>query len=92
MFYYSNLGGLFAVELEFEPERRVVSRRRLFSLLTSEGLLTGGSSFHPDRGFVMELRDFDLADLAEAAPRRVYLVVNWFRELRELVGNQASVG
>ena len=91
MFYYPSADSLYAVELEFEPEPRVVSRRALFSLRTSEGLLalqgvTGSFSFHPERGFVMALIEDVDASGAPSDPPRVYLVVNWFRELRELVG------
>ena len=35
---------------------------------------------------LMALIDEVDASGAEPAPARVYLVVNWFRELRELVG------
>jgi hypothetical protein len=85
--YYTTSDSIKAVELEFEPEPVVASRRALFSLRRPEGLLTTGDqsnfAFHPDRGFVMVLTDE--VDASGIVPR-TYLVVNWFRELRELVG------
>jgi len=79
-----------AVDLEFGPEPRVVSTRGLFSLRPPEGRLsreTGTLSFHPDRGFVMMLVDEVESPGGESGSARTVLVVNWFRELRELVGN-----
>ncbi len=87
--YYVADDSIKAIELEFEPEPRVVSRRALFSLRRPEGELTSGTgnfSHHPERGFVLLLRPQVDADGAAPAPPRSYLVVNWFRELRELVG------
>ena len=85
--YYPTSDSVKAVELEFEPEPRVVSRRALFSLRRPEGLLTSAFSFHPERGFVMVLNDEADADGTGPAPPRAYLVVNWFRELRQRMGN-----
>ena len=87
--YYVTPDSVKAVELEFEPEPRVVSRRALFSLSRPEGRLTrntGNFSHHPERGFVLVLNPALDADPTPPAPPRAYLVVNWFRELRELVG------
>jgi hypothetical protein len=89
MLYYVTPDSVKAVELEFEPEPRVVSRRALVSLSRPEGRLTrntGTFSYHPERGFVLALNPVVDADPTPPAPPRAYLVVNWFRELRELVG------
>ena len=51
--YYRAPDSVKAVELEFEPEPRVVSTRALFSLRRPEGLLTtddGNFSLHAERG------------------------------------------
>ena len=85
--YYMTRDSVQAVELEFEPEPRVVSRRALFSRRRPEGGLRNVFTFHPERGFVMILREGVDDTGAGPAPPRAYLVVNWFRELRQRMGN-----